>query len=126
MFNIPDIRYFWTDDERFIKQFNGDIIQFKPYSKFPPVYKDISLWIEEKFNDGVWYKFNDFCEVIREIGGDSIEEVKLIDEFKKSDKLSHCYRITFRSNDKTLTDEEVNDWYFNIRKKLIDLNFNLR
>ena len=46
LFSIPDIRLFWTDDKRFTKQFKaGEITTFKPYSKYPPCFKDISFWI---------------------------------------------------------------------------------
>ena len=40
-FAIPDIRYFWTQDPRFMKQFKAGNLsaKFKPYSKFPPCLK---------------------------------------------------------------------------------------
>ena len=40
-----------------------------------------------------------------------VEEVKLIDEFsnKKTGKTSNCFRIAYRSNERSLTDEEIND-----------------
>ena len=60
LFSIPDIRLFWTEDKRFIKQFKeGQITTFKPYSKYPPCYKDISFWIPESFEP------NDFFEIGR-------------------------------------------------------------
>ena len=46
LFSIPDIRLFWSDDERFSNQFkSNDIIKFQPYSKFPLCYKDVSFWL---------------------------------------------------------------------------------
>ena len=41
LFSIPDIRLFWTEDQRFLKQFKAGNLaaKFKPYSKFPPVFK---------------------------------------------------------------------------------------
>ncbi|XP_057816032.1 phenylalanine--tRNA ligase, chloroplastic/mitochondrial isoform X2 [Cryptomeria japonica] len=105
LFDIPDIRLFWSSDHRFTSQFSkGQLgVKFKPFSKFPPCYKDISFWINEPFTE------NNLCEVVRGVAGDLAEEVSLIDEFtNKKGMTSHCYRITFRSMERSLTDEEVN------------------
>gem|GEM_PF-3245516 len=59
--------------------------------------------------------------IIRDISGeagDLIEEVKLIDIFeheKFGDRKSVCIRITFRSLERTLTNEEINVVYHAIR-----------
>lgn len=115
-FDIPDIRYFWTDDERFILQFDpNNITKFKPYSKYESCYKDIAFYLNDKFN------FNDFNEIIRECDQNSIiEQVKLIDSFenKKINKISNCYRITYRSLNRTLTNKEVDEIQFKIREQL--------
>jgi len=124
LFKIPDIRYFWTTDERFLNQFkSGEIIEFKEYSKYPPCHKDISFWLNEDYN------YNNFCEIVREMGGDFVENISLIDNFtnSKTNKTSHCYRITYRSNDRSLTNEEV-DLVQNKVRNLIqnELNLELR
>ncbi len=50
MFKIPDIRLFWSKDERFLSQFKaGQINEYKPYSKYPGCYKDISFYLPTKF-----------------------------------------------------------------------------
>jgi phenylalanyl-tRNA synthetase alpha chain len=43
-------------------------------------------------------------------GGDLVEEVKLIDEFdnKKKGRTSNCFRVTYRSMERSLTDDEIN------------------
>lgn len=115
LFNIPDIRYFWTTDERFLKQFySGDIVEFQEYSKYPPCHKDIAFWLNESYN------YNNFCEIVREYGEDIIEEIQKIDEFShpKTNKTSHCYRITYRSNDRSLTNEEVDNIQIKIRNTI--------
>ncbi len=40
-----------------------------------------------------------------------MEEVKLIDDFtnKKTGRTSNCYRISYRSNERSLTDDEINE-----------------
>ena len=112
LFNIPDIRYFWSTDERFLKQFkDGKIIEFKAYSKYPASERDISFWVSNT------YCYNDFCEIIRENGGDLIENIILIDEFThpKTNRESKCFRITYRSNDRSLIAEEIDDIQKTIR-----------
>ncbi|XP_034982292.1 phenylalanine--tRNA ligase, mitochondrial [Zootoca vivipara] len=108
LYGIPDIRLFWSKDERFLKQFRvPDInqrIQFKPLSKYPPVINDISFWLpSEKYSE------NDFYDLVRTIGGDVVEKVHLIDEYThpKTKRTSHCYEITYRHLEKTLTQKEV-------------------
>lgn len=99
LYNIPDIRLFWSEDTRFLSQFKaGQITQFKPYSKYPPCYKDMSFWlppktvtveagsdaggkIEEgtKGNGGrKEFHENDYCEIVREVAGDLVETVTLV------------------------------------------------
>lgn len=116
LYNIPDIRYFWTDDERFHSQFkNDEIFEFQPYSKYPPVTRDIAFWVNEKFNH------NGFCEIVREKGGDLIETVEIKDKFtnEKTGKSSVCYRIVYRSNDRSLTSEEINVIQEDLKTELI-------
>jgi phenylalanyl-tRNA synthetase alpha chain len=104
LFGIPDIRLFWTDDDRFHSQFaSGEIVRFQSYSKYPPCYKDISFWIPQGFH------VNDLNEVVRDVAGDLVEEVVLLDDFvhPKTQRTSHCYRISYRSMDRSLTNEEI-------------------
>jgi phenylalanyl-tRNA synthetase alpha chain len=126
LFQIPDIRLFWTDDERFHQQFRtGDIRtipHFQPYSKYPPCLKDISFWIRNYDQ----YHSNDTYEIIRGIGGDLIERVELMDKYTrihKKDielsKVSHCYRITYRSMDRSLTNAEIDAVQEQIRHEVV-------
>jgi len=123
LFKIPDIRLFWTDDERFTKQFSeGRITEFKSYSKYPPCYKDISFWIPDNYVE------NDFFEMARGIAGDMVEKIDMTDEFTnpKKMKTSKCYRITYRSMDRSLTDDEVNAMQDELRDRSMDLGCEVR
>ena len=123
LFEIPDIRLFWTEDERFSSQFEeGKITKFEPYSKFPPVFKDIAFWVPEGFVE------NDFFEMARGVAGDLVEKIDMIDEFTnpKTNKSSKCYRITYRSMDRSLTNEEIDALQDSLRDKSAELDLEVR
>ena len=117
LFDIPDIRLFWSQDERFWKQFpeDGRIVKFQPYSKHPPCHKDDSFWIlEDSFH------VHELLDRTRQVAGDLVETVDLVDQFNhpKTNKESHCYRITYRSMDRSLTNAEVDELQEELRDKL--------
>ena len=106
MFNIPDIRLFWTEDERFHKQFaSGEVIEFVPYSKYPESKRDISFWVPDNYHE------NEFYTIANEVAGGMIEEITEVDCYtnKKIGKTSYSYKFIYRHIDRTLTGEEVNE-----------------
>lgn len=112
--SIPDIRFLWSEDPGFWIQFQNktvdDKIIFKAVSVYPPCKADISFWIPKHFEE------NDFYSLARDIGGDLIEQVNLVDKFThpKTGRTSHCYRIVYRDLERTLTQEEVNQIHVQI------------
>jgi phenylalanyl-tRNA synthetase alpha chain len=59
---------------------------------------------------------------VRDSAENLIEEVKLVDEFENAekfgkDKKSYTFRITYRSPERTLTNEEINKIQEEIRNK---------
>ncbi len=103
---LPDIRLLWSEDERVKKQLIlGN--KYKEVSKFPPVVRDISFIV------GTDFILNDYFDAIRDIGGEEVEEVHLLDKYENAekfgaDKTSYTFRITYRDMNRTLTNEEVN------------------
>jgi len=103
--DLPDIRLLWSQDERVKRRLKlGN--KYKEVSKFPPITRDISFIVRKDFIP------NDYFDLIRELGGDLVEEVRLLDKYSNSkkfgpDKLSYTYRIIYRSNDRTLLSDEV-------------------
>ncbi|RJE21700.1 Phenylalanyl-tRNA synthetase [Aspergillus sclerotialis] len=131
LFNIRDIRLFWSRDERFLSQFEaGKITRFEPFSKHPACYKDVAFWLPSASASGgssaggaVPVHENDIMELVRGVAGDLVEDVQLIDEFThpKTSRKSMCYRINYRSLERTLTNEEANDLHNQVRGKLVEL-----
>ncbi len=113
---IPDIRILWSDDPRITSQFKDINSTFKEVSKYPAVVRDISFVIDASIS------LNNYYEIVRDIAGNLIEEVQLIDTFKNEQKfgagkVSYTFRIVYRSLERTLTNSEVNDIHEGIRKK---------
>lgn len=102
---LPDIRLLWSQDERVKKQLKlGN--KFKEVSKYPPITRDISFVVSKTFIP------NNYFDLIRDIGGDLVEEVQLLDKYENvakfgPDKMSYTYRITYRSIDRTLEASEI-------------------
>jgi phenylalanyl-tRNA synthetase alpha chain len=115
---VKKIKLNFTTDKRFLKQFeNGEIIKFIPYSKYPGCYKDITFWLpSEKFHD------NDFYEKCRDVAGDLVENVEMIDHFThpKTKRESKCYRILYRHLERNLTNEEIDELQFKLRDVIKD------
>lgn len=122
LFDIPDIRLFWCSDKRFAEQFTpGKITQFSPFSKYEKTTRDIAFFSPDYFCD------NDFYSLVREMDTEGlVEEVTLIDTYQKNGKTSNCYRITYRAMDRTLTNEEINDFQSSIRNSILELGIELR
>lgn len=103
--DLPDIRLLWSSDERVLRQLKlGN--KFKEVSKFPPITRDISFVVDKTFIP------NNYFDLIRDMGGELVEEVQLLDKYENAEKfgankISYTYRIVYRSNERTLTTDEV-------------------
>lgn len=112
---LPDIRLLWSDDERVKKQLVlGQ--EYKEVSKYPPSVRDISFIVPKTFAPNIYF------DMVRDVAGDMVEEVQLIDEYENdekfgADKKSYAYRITYRSLDRTLTSEEVDALHKEVEKQ---------
>ncbi len=113
---LPDIRLLWSDDDRVKKQLVLGT-KFKEVSKFPAIIRDISFLV-----DTAGFAPNNYFDVVRDVVGDTAEEMALIDEYENEAKFgagkkSYAYRITYRALDRTLTDEEVNTLHKALEEK---------
>lgn len=122
---LPDIRLLWSEDERVKRQLKlGN--KYKEVSKYPPITRDISFVVDKSFIP------NNYFDLIRDMGGDLVEQVELLDKYENSekfgkDKISYTYRIIYRSNERTLTTEEIDPIQDKIYKQTaIQFNAELR
>ncbi|MDO8470870.1 MAG: hypothetical protein Q7S63_02740 [bacterium] len=102
---LPDIRLLWSQDDR-VKQQLKLGTKFKEVSKFPPIIRDISFVVDKDFVP------NNYFDLIRDLGGNLVEQVELLDSYENAEKfgenkMSYTYRITYRSMDRTLVSGEV-------------------
>ncbi len=102
---LPDIRLLWSDDERVKNQLHlGN--KYKEVSKYPQITRDISFVVSNDFVP------NNYFDLIRDLGGALVEEVKLSDKYENAEKFgasktSYTYHIVYSSTDRTLKSGEV-------------------
>ncbi|KAL9120068.1 MAG: hypothetical protein Q9187_003380 [Circinaria calcarea] len=132
LFSIPDIRLFWSKDSRFLSQFSdsNSMARFVPFSRYPACYKDVAFWLRSSSNSAGGgsrsnaqdFHENDVMEVVRNVGGDLVEDVKQVDDFTHpvTGRKSLCYRINYRSLERTLTNTEANNLHEEIRQNLVE------
>lgn len=145
LYSIPDIRLFWSQDSRFLSQFVSpfphdplsttatatpsteySLKPFSPFSKYPPAPRDVAFWLPSTASAAGGrvpsFHENDVMEIVRDIAGSDVEDVSLIDEFThpKTSRKSMCYRINYRSLERTLTADEANNLHDSIRGALTE------
>lgn len=80
LYEIPDIRLFWSNDTGFLNQFKeadfGKQIKYKPVSSYPQCANDLSFWLPDntKVED---FAENDLFDLVRDVAGDMIEQVNV-------------------------------------------------
>lgn len=113
LYDIPDIRLFWSKDSGFLNQFNEGMskseYKYKPVSQFPPCTNDLSFWLPDDLPMDS-FSPNDFYDLVREFAGECVEQVTLVDKFThpKTGRNSLCFRIVYRHMERTLTKKLVN------------------
>lgn len=118
LFQIEDIRTLWSEDARFLSQFQpGKISAFKPFSKYPPAYRDTAFLLQP----GQALDAKNFATACINLAGPyGLESVELRDTFASPDgRVSRCFRFTYRGIESTLTSQQCNEIHGSVVNRFI-------
>lgn len=112
LFDIPDIRVFWSTDEKILTQWErigSDChFKFKKCCSIAPITEDLSFCVPTDLASTVEAKENgedgvptDFADLVREETEDYIASISRFDKFThpKTGRVAHGYRLTFCPSD---------------------------
>ncbi len=106
------VNFYWDA----ILNHTGRQVQFKEISKFPSVERDLAMVVPGAM------KYGEIEEKIGKLKLNKLQHIKLFDVFESeklgAGKKSMAINLTFRDEDKTLTDKEIDAW---INKIMITL-----
>jgi phenylalanyl-tRNA synthetase beta chain len=115
-YEIPGKAYLFEMDFEEMVDRMQEKRQWMPLPKFPVVYRDLSLVID----DGV--EVGRVIVAIQDLHHPLIDDVSLFDVYRgapiPAGKKGVSYRIRYQSNDRTLTDEEVNQHHEKVITRL--------
>ncbi len=94
--------------------------RFSPISQYPFILRDIALWVPAAVSN------EDVQKVISANAGEWLVRIDQFDEYKKEDKTSYAFHLVFQSNERTLTDDEVNVAMKNVEEKIKEQGWEVR
>jgi len=77
-------------------------VAYRAPSKYPAIVRDLSLLVQPQT------KIDQVLDIIENIGGALIIDTELFDVYEKGGQKGLAFRIIYQSNERTLTDVEVN------------------
>ena len=90
-------------------------MKYKEISKYPSVKKDLAVVVDKNITS------EEIAAVIKKAGGSSLSKIEVFDVYTgkgiEENKKSIAYSLTFEKMDRTLTDEEINEYL----EKIIDM-----
>ncbi len=92
--------------------------RFVDWSPYPHIVRDVAVWVleagkEEELDTIVTMFGEEYCKI----------PVRMFDRFEKDGKLSVAYRFVFQSDEKTLTDEEVDSFMHNLLEDIKEKSY---
>ena len=125
-FDVPERTYIYEIDYEKLVALSSVAEKVKPIPKYPAISRDLAIVADKEVAS------SDIAFAIRKYGGELVESVKIFDLYEGENlnddtKKSIAFAVSFRSSDRTLTDEEIIEVQENILKGLkSDFNAILR
>ena len=89
-------------------------MKFKEISKYPEINKDLAILVDKTISS------EEIAKTIKKAAGSLLTKIEVFDVYEgkniEKGKRSIAYSLTFGTNERTLTDEEIN----NIMEKIIE------
>ena len=102
--NVFYINFYWDA----VLDHSGGQVQFREISKYPPVERDLAMIVPGAM------KYTEIEDRIAKLKLAKLQEVRLFDVFESeklgTGKKSMAINLTFRDDEKTLTDKEIDAW----------------
>lgn len=115
-YEIEQEVYGFEFDADLLYKFRKTEIQYRSFSKYPYVEKDMAFVLDKNINSG------EISKTIAHAGGKLLQSVEVFDVFTGKNigdnKKSIAFRMWFQSHDRTLLDEEVQSLFEQIIKKV--------
>jgi len=100
--NLEEIIEKLRDASEYGMELNQKKKTYTNISVYPFILRDIALWVPKEVTD------KEIEKLIRIHAGKLLVKISLFDVFEKDGKTSYAFRLVFQSQDKTLSDEEIN------------------
>lgn len=103
-------------DTEFLVANRNQNIKFKALPKFPAVQRDLALVLPQEI------KVSEIISQIKQLGGELLEQVELFDVYQGEQVAAGCrslaFSLSYRADDRTLNDQEVQNIQKNLLEKL--------
>lgn len=97
-----------------------DTISVKPVSPYPFMLRDVAVWTPEGVEE------DKVSSIIEDVSGELLVRLKLFDVYKKDERTSYAFNLVFQSQEKTLTDPEVNEIMEKVSKEFAAQGWEVR
>jgi phenylalanyl-tRNA synthetase beta chain len=111
-FNIDKVLESLPEPKEYDVKSEDKMFYYKPFSLFPAILRDIAVWVPDNFSS------DQILSMITEEAGELLIQSDLFDEYKKDERISYAFKLVFQSDEKTLSDEEINETMKKITESL--------